>query len=62
MKTDKFKNKDHSKFIPDEELHGKPDKRKKHREKSKVKKILRRVDHYDPDELDDLDLDSFEKI
>lgn len=62
MKTDKYKNKDKSTFSHGEDLHGKPEKRKEHRKKAKMKNMLKNVNQMDFDELDDLDIDNFEKL
>ena len=62
MKTDKFKNKDKSSFIPEKEKHGKKDVRHIGKEKSRVKTQLKRLNYanFDFDDLDDLG--SFEKM
>jgi len=55
MKTDRFKNKRKSTFIPEKEKHGKKEIRHVHKEKSKVRTLLRKMMEVDDfDESDDL--------
>lgn len=64
MKCDKYKNKDRSKFIREEERHGKRDVRPKHRIR-KIKPenfILRDSNKVDIEALEDIDIDKFEKM
>jgi hypothetical protein len=55
MKTDKWKNKSKARFLKDEDLHGKPERRKVHREEQKLRNKLKNADIHQllDEELDD---------
>lgn len=55
VKKDKYKGKDRKKYIPEEDIHGRPDKRKERRKEHHIKDALSHIDIDHLDDLDDMD-------